>query len=424
MAPNSEVFLSSVEGPNGLGKGWLTDRVMYILDAMSFVRYKVDSDAVPFFNAVVTEPPDLPIVFPSNVSGHSGIESEGPTLQSFQDIRGNLTLDYANELSEVIRSERSEHYPNWRKMLKEGEHRDILEESTTGNSRDAMFAEGFLTSRAVLEFYMKNIFEWKQWGQLPPFVRMLPDLAGNVWSRRDYKYSMLPHDKFLIKDRGTASTAAFQGGDHEVQEMIRGYYERGELQKEDVTFIVTPSNFERWVSTLKARKGDNDVHDTSQRLQLERYLSLRNTFAGVFSKDIIHLENDPGGVDFHINPLSYIISLVMLASKEQGGLFWFDEGEGINSVQIDSLKAVLLVASVSRGIIPAIYNDMAFEIFYERGQPRFFYKGIPLLYYSGDVGIIWKGMRYVRSKDDINQTEILLAKDMKANIVANPKFYI
>lgn len=422
MSPNSEVFLASVEGPNGLGKGWLTDRVMYILDAMSFARYKVDSDTIPFFNAVITEPPDLPILFPSQ-GGGSGVEGESSNVYSFHEIRSNLDIDYANELNEVLVNGKSANYPSWRKMLKEGDNRELLEKATTGNSRDAMFAEGFLTSRAVLEFYMKNLFKWNQWSDLPPFVRMLPDLAGNVWSNRDYKYSMLPHERILIKDRGTASTAAFQGGDPEVQEMIRGYYERGELQKEDVTFIVTPSNFERWVSTLKARKGDKDVHDTSQRKQLDRYLSLRGTFADVFSKDIIHLENDPGGVDFHINPLSYIIPLVMLASKEQRGLFWFDEGEGINSVNMDTLGAVLMIGKVSRGYIPAIYNDMAFEIFYEREQPRFFYKGIPLLYYSGDVGIVWKGMRYRRSYEDLHLTEIVLAKDMKDNIVVNPKFY-
>lgn len=67
-------------------------------------------------------------------------------------------------------------------------------------------------------------------------------------------------------------------------------------------------------------------------------------------------------------------------------------------------------------------TDYCFSEFYVRLESKYFYKGIPLLYYSGDVDIIYQGLRYLR-RNKLDYTEVILAKDLREKVVYNEKYY-
>lgn len=411
MVSDEKLLLTSIEGPNQIGKGTLLERIHFIVSFMSKICQ--ENGETPFKVASVIEPPDLPIVFPHRNGSYS--ERELNTPQMFSEIRKSLGPEYWKSLVEVTLNLDVE-YPNWRRVLKEGINGDVLLNASRAGSENARFAEGFLTSRCILENFMNEAFSWTFTERLPPFIKMLPDIFG-VNERNEFS-------RVLIKDRGTASTDVFQGDDTEVQEMVKALYRNKELLKEDVTFVVVPNNSERWLRSLSVRSNDEDIHDKLRITQLQNYLNLRNRLGFEFSKDIVYIENDTSGIDFHINHLPFVIALIICLRNHQGSLNWFDEGDGINSIKINLLDVLQRIGNLGLNpFVPASYVSETFSAFYERSEPRYFYNDIPLLYYTGDVGIIYKGMRFKRRTESLYESEVILAKDLREVVVKNPKFY-
>jgi hypothetical protein len=56
-----------------------------------------------------------------------------------------------------------------------------------------------------------------------------------------------------------------------------------------------------------------------------------------------------------------------------------------------------------------------------RTVPRYFYKGIPLIYHSGDLGVISRPP-FQRRPDELNIEKFILARDMREEVEINPRF--
>ncbi|HVX92625.1 MAG TPA: hypothetical protein VHA74_00750 [Candidatus Dojkabacteria bacterium] len=379
---NDGYKLCSIEGVNGVGKGVLAERALFAMEAFSVHGYR-DFGLKPFRTAFVNEPPDLP-------------------LKEFSSYPGVINPD--GSLS------------TWRDLLKKGKLPSILEVASTGENRDQRFADGFLTARMILEDFMRNEFTWDFNSKLPNFVKMVPDFASLAWGLKGY--SNVPFDQMVIKDRGSASTAVFQGQDPWVRDLMIDIYNKGELQREDLTVVVMPSDYNNWANGGVKRENDVDVHDAGKMRQYEAYHNLRRDWLGIFSNEIVYLENDPTGNDFDLGSLGIIMPILFDAIRHNEKLYWFDEGDGINSIKMDMfrLKSLLLTrihrndfSDCNPTVAPMAFFHTLDKMF---GPERLFlYEGIPLTFVSGDMGII-----QISGSLDEHKLEFILVHDLSNKV--------
>lgn len=347
MYLDSEKYLVTADGPNGIGKGGILSNTRIFLEGFSFFNYAMYDD-MPFRTASITEPPQLPLHYYAS-SPHSR-NKDGSIL-------------------------------TWRQVLKEGMGSEILKiGSPDSKTRSLAFADGFFTSRAIIERYMFENFPWTYDCKLNPFISMLPNIfekipGGDTWEG-------IPFSKILVKDRGSASTAVFQGGELSVRNLMLELYRAGDLMMEDLTVLLVPTNRERWIKTLKSRVDDIDIHDGKYENQLDNYLNLRRSWSNTFSSNMVYIENDPSGQTNDILEPSLLFALLVLSLKQNGKLNWYDINNEINSIHIS---------------LQGCFNLLTRTPFREHGEkinhvisstPTYFFEGLPLLAFSGDIGLV------------------------------------
>lgn len=304
----TENYLFSVDGPNGIGKGGILQRARVLLEVMNFQNFARTQD-IPFRTASITEPPQLPLYA---YSSHPAARMPNGQLLS------------------------------WRNLLKEGYGKELLSIGAPGvEATEIAYAEGFLTSRAIIERYMFEEFPWTFGCNLNPFINMLPNIftripGGKLWFDT-------PFSKVIVKDRGSASTAVFQGIDLRVRGLMEQMYQSGDLMMEDLTVLLLPTDRERWIRTVTSRSDDRDVHDGKFHSQADRYFSLRADWAGVFSKNIVQILNDPSGEANNIETPSFLLSLLFLAYRQNRWINWYDNSQNLNEINVSfsGIRAML-----------------------------------------------------------------------------------
>lgn len=361
---DTENYLFSVDGPNGIGKGGILQRARVLLEVMNFINF-AKFDDIPFRTASITEPPQLPLYA---YSSHPAARMPNGQLMS------------------------------WRNLLKEGYGKELLRIGTPGvDAIEIAYAEGFLTSRAIIERYMFEEFPWTFGCNLNPFINMLPNIftripGGNLWFN-------VPFSKVVVKDRGSASTAVFQGVDPRVRTLMEQMYESGDLMMEDLTVLLLPTDRERWIHTVTSRLEDRDVHDGKFQSQADRYFGLRFDWGGVFSKNIVQMLNDPSGETNNIETPSFLLSLLFLVYKQNRGISWFDDNQQLNQLTVSF-----------DGIIPMLQRTYHYEEFTRIGttlsqRVNFEFQGIPLTIVSGDIGL-------VSQNDNPHMHSLVIAEDL------------
>ena len=158
--------------------------------------------------------------------------------------------------------------------------------------------------------------------------------------------------------------------------MIIETYESRKLQKEDLTFIIIP--YDDTLSEYNPiRDGkEPDVHDSERSAQLHRYKSMRDDWRDVFSRNIVYIENDPTGKRNSISTTSFLMSLLMRKILQDGEFAW---GGKINTVYFPPS----VFGKVERPMTESLRYDL--DLYKKQ---LIHYMDIPLIYCSGDVGIV------------------------------------
>lgn len=309
-----DFVLTSVEGPNGVGKTSAYKTAINVLQALC-VLTSGDKCSMPVIG--VAEPTAIPI--------DSGRQD------------------------------------TWRSLAKEGISRDgILE---TADLKDQLFqAYLFLLNRHLVEYAMLNVNEFTISGLLYGF--------DDIWIRPDRtilnsKDLVLGMDQLAdagalvgFKDRGTGSTIRYQGGEPRVMEIIKRFYKEKFLRKEDLTILITPYSADSLRTTDDARERDQ----YSDNGDVDAYRSIKN-YEGSFTDMVVEIKNDPTGRRGSISTTSVVIAtLALMAVKNKSGEINMQKRRTTQRMHAPIIKALqLLEGSGTPG-----FRDMSRQLIHDR----------------------------------------------------------